>query len=79
MEYIFLNNEIISLKNILNITIDEKENIIKINYLLENGKLINYNLDYSDKKIDPNKKETEIIKDYKKLKRILCKREVKNV
>lgn len=76
--YMFLNNEVISLDKILNTGINEKENIIFINYFID-GQMVRYRLDYSDRKIDPNEKETDLQKDFRKLKNKLCKKEVKNV
>lgn len=76
--YMFLNNEVISLDKILNTGINEKENIIFINYFID-GQMVRYRLDYSDRKIDPNAKETDLQKDFRKLKNKLCKKEVKNV
>ena len=76
--YMFINGEIICLENILNVTKDEKENYIRINYFIE-GQMVRYRLDYSDKKIDPNEKETDLQKDFRKLKNKLCKKEVRNV
>lgn len=75
--YMFLNNEVISLDKILNTGINEKENIIFINYFID-GQMVRYRLDYSDRKIDPNEKETDLQKDFKKLKNKLCRKE-KNV
>ena len=76
--YMFLNNEVICLDHILNTGINEKESYIIINYFIE-GQMVRYRLDYSDRKIDPNEKETDLQKDFKKLKNKLCKKEVRNV
>lgn len=76
--YMFLNNEVICLDHILNTGINEKESFIFINYFIE-GQMVRYRLDYSDRKIDPNEKETDLQKDFKKLKNKLCKKESKNV
>ena len=76
--YMFLNNEVICLDHILNTGINEKESYIFINYFIE-GQMVRYRLDYSDRKIDPNAKETDLQKDFKKLKNKLCRKEVKNV
>lgn len=76
--YMFLNNEVISLDKILNTGINEKESYIFINYFID-GQMVRYSLDYSDRKIDPNAKETDLQKDFRKLKNKLCKKEVKNV
>ena len=76
--YMILNNEVICLDHILNTGINEKENTIFINYFID-GQMVRYRLDYSDRKIDPNEKETDLQKDFKKLKNKLIKKEVRNV
>lgn len=76
--YMFINNEIINLDHILNAGTNEKESYIFLNYFIE-GQMVRYRLDYSDRKIDPNEKETDLQKDFKKLKNKLCRKEVKNV
>mgnify|MGYP003300340953 CR=1 FL=1 len=73
MKYIYINDEIISIENILSITKNEKESIIRISYILPTGKVLQYELDYSEQKIDPNKKETPLQQDFKKLKNKICK------
>jgi len=75
--YIFINEEIISLENIMNISKDEENNLIRIVYLI-NERKVDYYLDYSERKIKPNEKETDLQKDFKKLKNKLCRKE-KNV
>lgn len=65
-----LNDEIVSLENILNIVKNEKESYIRINYCIE-GKIIPYDIDYSDVKDNPNEELTKIEKDYDKLNRLL--------
>ena len=64
-----LNKEIVSLDNILNIVKNDKESYIRINYCIE-GKIIPYDIDYSDVKDDPNE-ETKIEKDYDKINKVL--------
>ena len=76
--YIFINEEILNLDNLQHITKNEKENIISFTFLKE-GKTYHYSISYEDKKIDPNAKETDLQKDFRKLKNKLCKKEVKNV
>lgn len=75
--FIYINEEIISLENILNISKDEKNNLIRIIYLI-NERKVDYFLDYSESKIKPNEKETDLQKDFRKLKNKLCRKE-KNV
>lgn len=69
---IFINGEIISLNNIWNISkIENKdERIILINYVV-NGKIIRYDLDYSDVKDDVNEEKTILEKDFEKLEKEL--------
>ena len=63
---IFINGEIISLNNIWNISkIENKdERIILINYVVD-GKIIRYDLDYSDVKDDVNEEKTILEKKIK--------------
>lgn len=65
-----LNEEIISLDNILNIVKNDKESYIRINYCIE-GKIIPYDIDYSDVKDDPNEEKTKLEKDYDKINKVL--------
>lgn len=65
-----LNDEIVSLDNILNIVKNEKESYIRINYCIE-GKITSYYVDYSDVKDDPNEEKTKLEKDYDKINRVL--------
>lgn len=69
---IFINGEIISLNNIWNISkIENKdERIILINYVVD-GKIIRYDLDYSDVKYDVNEEKTILEKDFEKLEKAL--------
>jgi len=69
---IFINGEIISLNNIWNISkIENKdERIILINYVVD-GKIIRYDLDYSDVKDDVNEEKTILEKDFEKLEKEL--------
>ena len=69
---IFINGEIISLNNIWNISkIENKdERIILINYVVD-GKIIRYDLDYSDVKDDVNEEKTILEKDFEKLEKAL--------
>ena len=76
--FIYINEQILNLDNIQHITKNEKENIINFTFLKDN-KPYYYSISYEDKKIDPNAKETDLQKDFKKLKNKLCRKEVKNV
>lgn len=69
---ILINGEIISLNNIWNILkIENKdERIILINYIVD-GKIIKYELDYSDVKDDVNEEKTILEKDFEKLEKAL--------
>lgn len=69
---LFINGEIISLNNIWNISkIENKdERIILINYVVD-GKIIRYDLDYSDVKDDVNEEKTILEKDFEKLEKAL--------
>lgn len=73
---IFINGEIISLNNIWNILkIENKdERIILINYIVD-GKIIKYELDYSDVKDDVNEEKTILEKDFEKLEKALLNNE----
>lgn len=66
MKYILIKDEIISIQNILNISKNEKDRIITINYIIE-GKIINYELDYSEIKDNINEEKTIFQKDYELL------------
>lgn len=69
---IIINGEIISLNKIWNISkIENKdERIILINYVVD-GKIIRYDLDYSDVKDDVNEEKTILEKDFEKLEKAL--------
>lgn len=69
---IFINGELISLNNIWNISkIENKdERVILINYVVD-GKIIRYDLDYSDVKDDVNEEKTILEKDFEKLEKAL--------
>lgn len=69
---IFINGELISLNNIWNISkIENKdERMILINYVVD-GKIIRYDLDYSDVKDDVNEEKTILEKDFEKLEKEL--------
>lgn len=69
-----LNEEIVSLDNILNIVKNDKESYIRINYCIE-GKIIPYDVDYSDVKVNPNEEKTKIEKDYDKINKVLTSEE----
>jgi hypothetical protein len=72
MDMIKINGEIISLNNIWNISkIENKdERIIIINYVVD-GKIIRFDLDYSDVKDDVNEEKTIMEKDFEKLEKVL--------
>lgn len=74
MKFIYLKDEIISIQNVLNITKNEKDRIISINYIIE-GKIINYEIDYSEIKENINEEKTIFQKDYEKLIYTLTKKE----
>ena len=76
--FIYINEQILNLDNIQYITKNEKENTINFTFFKDN-KPYYYSISYEDKKIDPNAKETDLQKDFKKLKNKLCRKEVKNV
>lgn len=69
---IFINGKLISLNNIWNISkIENKdERLILINYVVD-GKIIRYDLDYSDVKDDVNEEKTILEKDFEKLEKEL--------
>lgn len=69
-KYLILNEEIISLENIVNSTIDKKERTIKIMYMINNYP-ITLTIDYSDIKDDINEEKTIVEKDYEKLQKNL--------
>jgi len=76
--FIYINEQILNLDNIQYITKNEKENTINFTFFKDN-KPYYYSISYEDKKIDPNAKETDLQKDFKKLKNKLCRKESKNV
>ena len=72
MEFLKLNNELVNLKDLFNVSKNDKERIIKLTYNSE-GKLINYELDYSDIKDDVNEEKTVIEKDFEKIEKYIFK------
>ena len=76
--FIYINEQILNLDNIQHITKNEIENTINFTFLKDN-KPYYYSISYEDKKIDPNAKETDLQKDFRKLKNKLCRKESKNV
>ena len=76
--FIYINEQILNLDNIQYITKNEKENTINFTFFKDN-KPYYYSISYEDKKIDPNAKETDLQKDFRKLKNKLCRKESKNV
>lgn len=74
-KYLELKGEIINLDNIFQIIKNEKERNISINYIID-GKIINYELDYSDIKDNVNEEKTILQKDFEILESVLeCKKE----
>lgn len=72
MEFLKLNNELVNLKDLFNVSKNDKERIIKLTYNSD-GKLITYELDYSDIKDDVNEEKTIIEKDFEKIEKYLFK------
>ena len=72
MEFLKLNNELVNLKDLFNVSKNDKERIIKLTYNSE-GKLITYELDYSDIKDDVNEEKTVIEKDFEKIEKYIFK------
>ena len=72
MEFLKLNNELVNLKDLFNVSKNDKERIIKLTYNTD-GKLITYELDYSDVKDDINEEKTIIEKDFEKIEKYIFK------
>lgn len=72
MEFLKLNNELVNLKDLFNVSKNDKERVIKLTYNSE-GKLITYELDYSDVKDDVNEEKTVIEKDFEKIEKYIFK------
>ena len=72
MEFLKLNNELVNLKDLFNVSKNDKERIIKLTYNSD-GKLITYELDYSDIKDDVNEEKTVIEKDFEKIENYIFK------
>lgn len=72
MEFLKLNNELVNLKDLFNVSKNDKERIIKLTYNSD-GKLITYELDYSDIKDDVNEEKTVIEKDFEKIEKYIFK------
>ena len=72
MEFLKLNNELVNLKDLFNVSKNDKERIIKLTYNTD-GKLITYELDYSDIKDDVNEEKTVIEKDFEKIENYIFK------
>ena len=70
--FIKLNGELVNLNNLFNVSKNDKERIIKLTYEVE-GKLITYELDYSDVKDDVNEEKTILEKDFEKIEKIIMK------
>lgn len=67
-----IKDEIISLEHIFNIVKLDKERSIRLAYLVD-GKIINYELDYSEIKDDVNEEKTKLEQDYEMLVNYLVK------
>lgn len=72
MEFLKLNNELVNLKDLFNVSKNDKERVIKLTYNSD-GKLITYELDYSDVKDDVNEEKTIIEKDFEKIEKYIFK------
>lgn len=72
MEFLKLNNELVNLKDLFNVSKNDKERIIKLTYNTD-GKLITYELDYSDVKDDVNEEKTILEKDFEKIEKYIFK------
>ncbi len=72
MEFLKLNDELVNLKDLFNVSKNDKERVIKLTYNSE-GKLITYELDYSDVKDDVNEEKTIIEKDFEKIEKYIFK------
>ena len=72
MEFLKLNGELVNLKDLFNVSKNDKERVIKLTYNSE-GKLITYELDYSDVKDDINEEKTVIEKDFEKIEKYIFK------
>lgn len=70
--FIKLNGELINLDKLFNVSKNEKERFIKLTYEVE-GKLLSYELDYSDIKDDVNDEKTILEKDFEKIEKFLIK------
>lgn len=72
MKFLKLNNELVNLKDLFNVSKNDKERVIKLTYNSE-GKLITYELDYSDVKDDVNEEKTILEKDFEKIEKYIFK------
>ena len=65
-QFIKLNGELVNISNLFNVSKNDKERIIKLSYVID-GKVVTYELDYSDVKDDINEEKTILEKDFEKI------------
>ena len=70
--FLKLNGELVNLENLFNVSKNDKERIIKLSYVID-GKVIGYELDYSDVKDDVNEEKTILEKDFEKIEKFIMK------
>lgn len=70
--FLKLNGELVNLENLFNVSKNDKERIIKLTYVID-GKVIAYELDYSDVKDDVNEEKTILEKDFEKIEKFIMK------
>ena len=70
--FLKLNGELVNLENLFNVSKNDKERIIKLSYVID-GKVIAYELDYSDVKDDVNEEKTILEKDFEKIEKFIMK------
>ncbi len=70
--FLKLNGELVNLENLFNVSKNDKERIIKLSYIID-GKVIGYELDYSDVKDDVNEEKTILEKDFEKIEKFIMK------
>ena len=70
--FLKLNGELVNLENLFNVSKNDKERIIKLSYVID-GKVIAYELDYSDVKDYVNEEKTILEKDFEKIEKFIMK------
>ena len=70
--FLKLNGELVNLENLFNVIKNDKERIIRLSYVID-GKVIRYELDYSDVKDDVNEEKTILEKDFEKIEKYIFK------